>query len=204
MKTLSLKFLLGALLLSCLALASHAATLSTQTIANLTAAFQGESLAALRYERFAEQAQKEGYAQVALLFRAASKAETIHRDSHRSVLLAAGVTPEAPKPESLTSEPTAANLKAAIQGESYERDTMYPGFIEVARRENARDALRTLQFAIAAEKQHAALYQKALARLGSNPTENYYVCPVCGNTSPERPDAKCPVCRKPADAFFKI
>ncbi len=45
---------------------------------NLQAAFAGESQANRKYLAFAEAADKEGYAQVAKLFRAAAHAETVH------------------------------------------------------------------------------------------------------------------------------
>ena len=46
---------------------------------------------------------------------------------------------------------TADNLKAAIEGETYERDTMYPAFIKDARAAGNADAVRTFNFALSAE-----------------------------------------------------
>ena len=62
------------------------AAVSQQTLDNLNTAFQGESNAAHRYEAFAKKADTEGYAYVARLFRAASKAEAIHRDTHKRAI----------------------------------------------------------------------------------------------------------------------
>ena len=59
------------------------AKVSQQTLDNLNAAFQGESNAAHRYEAFAKKADTEGYAQAARLFRAAARAETIHKENHK-------------------------------------------------------------------------------------------------------------------------
>lgn len=181
-----------------------ASTASPQTIKNLNTAFQGESNAANRYAEFAKKAEAEGLAQVAKLFRAASAAESIHRDTHKAAILELGGTVESFKLDPVVPASTAENLKAAIKGESYERDTMYPEFLAVAKADNARAAIRTLQFAAAAEKEHALLYQKALDQLGQNVPEDYFVCQVCGMTLTELPAKKCPSCRKGREEYKKI
>src|SRR3974377_925327 len=66
------------------------AKVSSQTLDNLNTAFQGESNAAHRYEAFAKKADAEGYAQAARLFRAAARAESIHRENHKQAILALG------------------------------------------------------------------------------------------------------------------
>jgi rubrerythrin len=48
---------------------------------NLKDAFAGESQANRKYLAFAKQAEKEGFPQVAKLFRAAAEAETVHAQS---------------------------------------------------------------------------------------------------------------------------
>ena len=53
---------------------------------NLAAAFAGESQANRKYLAFAKQADKEGYPQVAKLFRAAAAAETVHAHAHLKTL----------------------------------------------------------------------------------------------------------------------
>lgn len=183
---------------------SQAASASEQTLKNLNTAFEGESNAANRYAAFAIKADAEGYAQVAKLFRAASAAETIHRDTHRQAIIELGGTPATFQLEAVPPASTEENLKSAIKGESYERDTMYPEFLAVAKADDARAAIRTLEFALAAEKEHAALYSEALSTLGKNAPANYYVCNVCGMTLTERPAKKCPSCRKSKDKYKQI
>jgi rubrerythrin len=101
---------------------------------------------------------------------------------------------------------TAENLKAAIAGESYERDVMYPQFIEQAERENDKAAQRTFNYALAAEAEHATLYTDALKNLESRKggTTVYYVCPVCGKTVTMIDFAACPVCACPKDKFAVV
>ena len=181
-----------------------ASTASPQTIKNLNAAFQGESNASNRYAAFAKTADAEGLPQVAKLFRAASAAEAIHRDSHKAAIIELGGAVESFKLDDVTPGTTAENLKAAIKGETYERDTMYPEFLAAAKADDAKAAIRTFQFALAVEKQHAELYQNALDQLGKNPPADYYVCQVCGTTLTALPDKKCPVCRNGRDEFKKI
>jgi len=153
-------------------------------------AFAGESQANRKYLAFAEQADKDGYAQIAKLFRAAAAAETIHAHAH---LRAAGRIGS-----------TEANLKTAIEGETEEFTSMYPAMIEDAKAEGLAAAERSFTFANEVEKIHANLYQKALDNLGSNESVAYYVCPVCGNTVEGKPDAPCAICGVQASMFRKI
>ena len=53
---------------------------------DLKEAFAGESQANRKYLAFAKQADKDGYPQVAKLFRAAAEAETIHAHNHLRAL----------------------------------------------------------------------------------------------------------------------
>jgi rubrerythrin len=180
------------------------AAVSDQTLKNLNAAFQGESNAANRYTKFAEKAEEDGYQQVAKLFRAASAAEAIHRETHKAAILELGGTVATFDLEPVVVGTTAENLQAAIKGESYERDTMYPEFLAVAKADDARAAIRTLEFAMAAEKEHAKLYQEALDTLGKNAPADYFVCQVCGMTLTALPDKKCPSCRKSVKEYKQI
>lgn len=159
------------------------------TTENLKTAFAGESQANRKYTAFARQADEEGYRQVAKLFRAAAEAETVHALNHLRVL---GEV-----------KSTAENLQAAVSGETYEFEDMYPGFIDEAVDEYARDAVQSFKHANSVEQIHAALYQKALDALESPEELDYYVCQTCGNTvEGEAPDV-CPICGAPR-AKFKL
>jgi rubrerythrin len=160
---------------------------------NLKEAFAGESQASRRYLYFAEKADSEKHPQLARLFRAASEAETVHARNHLRAMGGIGTT--------------AANLKAAIAGESYEFSKMYPGFIEQAKAEKNGRAETSFDYANQVEKIHHRLYQKALELLEAGKeakAEPYFVCPVCGNTvAGKAPDA-CPICGTPGSQFKKI
>jgi len=74
-------------LIGCLVLCSaHGAENSTVTIKNLKSAYQDEANAHIRYTLFAKKAGKDGYPQVAKLFRAASRSELEHSNAHKDAI----------------------------------------------------------------------------------------------------------------------
>ncbi len=178
----------------------------TATLANLQTAFNGESNAHARYLAFAKKADTEGYGEVASLFRAAAKAEEIHANNHAAVIKKLGGKPEA-KLETPDVKTTKENLEAAIKGESYERDTMYPQFLKQAREVRNTDAIQTFNFAKTAEAEHAKLYTAALKNLDKSKgtkAKNYYVCGVCGYTVEKIDFAKCPSCFSPKEKYETV
>ncbi|MCD6185210.1 MAG: rubrerythrin family protein [Deltaproteobacteria bacterium] len=162
----------------------------SKTKENLQEAFAGESQANRKYLAFAKQADKEGFAQVAKLFRATAEAETVHAHAHLRAMKGISKTVE--------------NLKGAIVGEMFEFKEMYPGMIETAKKEGDKAAERSFIYANKVEEIHAALYQKALDNIDSAEEVDYYVCPVCGYTCENEPPQKCPVCNTPAKTFLKV
>jgi rubrerythrin len=158
---------------------------------DLKDAFAGESQANRRYLAFAKQAEKEGFAQIAKLFRAVAAAETVHAHNHLRILG--------------EINGTADNLKAAAGGENYEIVAMYPEFIADAEAEGEKKALNSFKWAWEVEKQHEVLFQEALATLGSEAQDlDIWVCPVCGSTHVGQRPEKCPVCGTPGERFEKI
>jgi len=95
-------------------------------------------------------------------------------------------------------------LKEAVNGETYEFETMYPTFIEEAKAEGDNRALWSFEVANKVERVHARLYEKALEELGNNKDVDYYVCGVCGHTIEGEPEGNCPICGAPASRFEKI
>lgn len=158
--------------------------------ANLKEAFAGESQANRKYLAFAKQADKEGFKQVAKLFRAAAEAETVHAHTHLQALKGVAGTAE--------------NLKAAIEGETHEFESMYPKMIEEAAAEGNKQAERAFRYANEVEKIHADLYKKALADPAGLKETEYYICSVCGYTCEDHAPENCPVCKAAAKAFFTV
>lgn len=160
---------------------------------DLKDAFAGESQANRKYLAFAEKADKDGFAQVAKLFRAAAAAETVHAHNHLRALK--GI------------KTTAENLKEAIGGEFHEFKQMYPEFIQDAIDEGNSSAERTFNYANEVEKIHHKLYKKALEAVESGKDlekNEIYICPVCGYTHEGKPPEKCPVCGAIKKVFKKV
>lgn len=178
--------------------------ISESTMSNLQAAFNGESNAHARYLSFAVKADSEGYAGAASVFRATARAEEIHAGNHAAVIKGFGGIPVA-KLEDPGVKSTRENLEAALKGENYERDVMYPAFLSQATSDASAEALQTFRLARAAEAEHAKLYAAALEDLESmKASRGYYVCPVCGFTT-ENPDSEpCPTCATPKESFEKV
>ncbi len=195
------RFLLIAVFVVAASLMATAAT----TLDNLQAAYNGESNAHAKYLAFAQKADAEGYAQAASLFRAAARAEEIHAANHAVVIKKLGGTPTA-KIEKAEVKTTKENLEAAIKGESYERDTMYPEFLKEARASRNTDAIQTFNYAKSAEGEHAKLYTEALNKLPKMKAKGvtYYVCTVCGYTTTKLDFAKCPSCFNSKDKYVTV
>lgn len=162
----------------------------SQCSKDLMDAFAGESQAFQKYSAFAVQADKEGFAQAAKLFRAAAAAEKVHAGNH---LRAAGKVKN-----------TKENLMEAISGETYEFENMYPPMIEHAKAEANAAAERTFTLANTVEKTHARLYREALDNLETLKNEEIHVCPICGETIVGALPEQCPVCKASAKVFMKI
>jgi rubrerythrin len=177
----------------------------TKSINDLRKAYIGETTAHAKYLVYAGIAQKEGYRAAATLFRAAAQAESVHARNHKNALASYGI--KNPKAGSFTAKPgnTRQNLMDAIKGETYEKNIMYPQMIKDAQAENATAAYTSFNFAIHAERQHAALYTQALKGLSKTMSHVvYYVCPVCGSTFQNSAPARCPVCGTAKERFMII
>ena len=163
----------------------------SKTIEDLKAAFTGESQANRKYLAFAKKAEEDGFSQIGKLFRAVAAAETIHAHSHFRALGEVKSTNE--------------NLQAAIAGEHYEVNNMYPEFMADAEKEEMKKALTSFKWAWEVEKVHEQLYNKALSNLGKSTGDvEYYVCPICGFTHEGPYEGKCPVCNTNGDRFQRI
>ena len=166
--------------------------LMPNTQENLKVAFAGESQANRKYTAFAQKADKDGFPHVAKLFRAAAEAETIHALAHFQNMGCVNSTLD--------------NLKAAIDGETYEYTTMYPPMVDEADKEKSK-AKTMLKWACEVEKVHADLYKQALAAVQAGKdldSLEVYLCPLCGHLELGKAPEKCPVCNLPGAKYTTV
>ncbi len=188
-----------------------------ETIKNLAKAFIGESQARNRYTFYAKVAKNEGYEQINEIFLETAEQEREHAkwlfrlinqlktDIKEDIteFTVDGVVPT-------TLGNTIENLKAAIAGEHYEYETMYPEFANVAEKEGyTKIAIRLRAIAIA-EKHHETRYNK-LKKEVENKTvfkkdkKVFWVCRKCGYLHEgNNPPKMCPACDHPSNYYQKM
>lgn len=161
----------------------------TKTLKNLKAGFVAESQAHLRNLAFAMKAEREGYSQVARLFRAVAEAEAVHAFNHFRLLGAVSGTQK--------------NLESAFERENLASNT-YPQFVRDANEESNTSVATVLSYSRDVEKGHAKLYKKALAHMIAEEETEYYVCQVCGHVSDGVLPDECPICGAPKEKSRKV
>jgi len=167
----------------------------TQTEKNLQTAFAGESQARNKYTYFASVAKKEGLEQISALFLKTADNEKEHAKLWFKELGELGNT--------------AANLKAAADGENYEWTDMYAGFADTAEKEGFKDLAARFRAVAAIEKRHEERYRALLknvetAKVFEKSEVKVWECRNCGHiiVGTKAPEA-CPVCNHPK-AYFEI
>ena len=165
----------------------------SKTMENLAAAFAGESQARNKYTYFAEVAREEGYHYIAKIFEETADNERQHAKDHFKMLGGLG--------------DTIANLKAAMGGEDYETENMYPDFARIAEEEGDRVAANLFKQIGKIEAHHRERYKKLLAMVEAGTVYKReepvkWRCSVCGYVHEgTEPPNKCPGCRKPKEYY---
>ncbi|WP_161888278.1 rubrerythrin family protein [Pontibacter russatus] len=200
MKILSI--LLVVLLLGSLACAQSQK--HSQTLDNLQKAYQAEANASRRYEMFAKKAAEENHKQIAHLFQAVSRSESVHMQNHKRAIEAMGGTPAKIKYEEVEVETTRDNLEEPIKGEKQETEALYPEFVKIAKQEKASQAEKSFTYAMQAEAQHEELFKDALKNLGKNKKQDYYVSSLTGSTIATDPGKPAPKPEHKGEEFMRI
>jgi rubrerythrin len=169
----------------------------SKTEANLQAAFAGESMARNKYTYYASKAEKDGYCQIAALFRETADNEKEHAKLWFKALHGGNV-PDTP-----------ANLKDAAAGENYEWTEMYAGFAKTAEEEGFPELAAQFRMVGEIEKHHEERYLKLLANVEkgivfSRAGDAIWQCANCGHLliGKKAPEI-CPVCKHPK-AYFQL
>jgi rubrerythrin len=164
----------------------------SKTEENLKIAFANESQANQKYRAFAKRARKDGYPNIARLFKLTSEVERIHAQGNLNALKVVGTTLE--------------NLNTAITRERNENRTMYPSMLEQAVSDNHKAKL-TIENNIKSKEAHSQLYLTALVAINDGRdliNSELYLCPFCGNILAEKPDKNCTICSGPAAKFIRV
>ena len=167
----------------------------TKTERNLAEAFAGESQARNKYTYFASVAKKEGYQQIAAIFEETANNEKEHAKLWFKHLQGIG--------------DTAANLKAAADGENYEWTDMYENFAKDAEEEGFTALAKQFRMVAAIEKTHEERYRKLLSNVEMQQVfekagETMWECRNCGHlVMGKKAPAACPVCAHP-QAYFEV
>lgn len=121
-----------------------------QTLSNLNTAMKGEAFAYASYSLFGTQADGAAHPAVGRLFRSTAQTE-LNEHLHEAAALAGVVGTNA------------ANLRQAINGETYEHQVMYRGFATQARQDGDTKAAELFTEIAADEGRHRDAFRKALA-----------------------------------------
>lgn len=183
-----------------------------KTLENLTKAFIGESQARNRYTFYAKVAKKEGYEQISAIFMETAEQEKAHAKrefEHIQELKGdkAEIIVEASAPTEYGN--TIENLKAAIAGETYEHEEMYPAFAKTAEEEGLEKIAARFRAIAKAEIHHRERYEKLLKEVEAGTVhkkekETSWVCRECGyvHVGNEAPK-ECPSCDHP-QAYYQV
>jgi rubrerythrin len=126
--------------------------LSQQTLENLMTGMKGEAFAYAKYMLFAERARKNGRPDIAAAFERAARMELSEHFAEEAAL--AGLVGSDKE-----------NLLDALAGETYEIETMYREFAQLAFEAGEREAAERFEEIRRDEMGHRDLFRAALGKL---------------------------------------
>lgn len=168
----------------------------SRTEQNLMSAFAGESMARNKYTFYAAQAKKDGYEEIAAIFRETAENEQAHAKIWYK-LLHNGIAD------------TGANLRDAAEGEHYEWSEMYAGFAAVAREEGFAHIASLFDGVAKIESHHEQRFRAQLAHIQAHTVfqreaEQLWICRNCGHIHQgTAAPLSCPVCSH-AQSYFAV
>lgn len=171
------------------------------TLENLKAAITGETGATTKYAAWSKVAEKEGFDQLARLFKCTSDAEKIHIELEYKLAKELDPSFEKPAAPEVPEYSSDLNLIAGANGEIYETSDMYPSFIKKAQEEGNNNAVQVFTRAKLAEAYHAEHYLDAYTKIDAPSDDKYYLCPICGYIHKGENFVACPICLAPKSSF---
>jgi rubrerythrin len=168
----------------------------SKTWINVQTAFAGESQAHTKYLYYASKAEKDGYVQIASIFRETA----LNEKEHAKIWFKHLHGDEIPD--------TMNNLKDSADGENFEWTDMYVGFAKTAREEGFAEIAAEMEGIAKIEKEHEERYRKLLANIESgvafsHDEDHVWQCANCGHIDIDKKAPElCPICKHPK-AYFR-
>lgn len=174
------------------------------TPVNLRTAFTHEMNAKEWYLAAARRAQTERRFSAMQVFLACAKSEETHGRRHVEAIAVTGGEAKAVLDRVIVGG-TDENLRAALEHERWAAEAFYPALRERARAERATAAVRSMTYAMSAEREHARLLEAELTGAEAGvASRTLRVCPTCGKTVEAVDFARCPNCYTGAGSFLAV
>ena len=157
---------------------------------NIASAFAEESKAAARCSAFALKAEKEGFLEIARLFRVMADSGSVH--ARRFLGLMRGKIGS-----------TEENLRESFKGKSLAKKEYYPSMVEEARAASKAVKKAFIQ-SMYTDGEHAEIYKAAIENMHIDSKRIYYVCQICGHISFDGIPKNCPVCHAVPGRFKRV
>ena len=164
--------------------------MSREVEENLARMFAREMRAAARSAAFGLKAAQEGEEALALLFKAATDAKSVH--ARRFLNLMRGKISGSRK-----------NLEEALESERHGVEALYPGMVQEAKHSPTAVKKGFIQ-SMKTDQELVSLYEKAIEDHGKGEGTVYYVCQICGHIHQNSIPRNCPVCKAVPGRFKRI
>lgn len=158
-------------------------------IENIQYVIVAEEQSSANNKAYSEKAAAEKHNNVAKLFTAKAKADSLRAEKHKAVLAKMVDTtklPARPAPKKVVPKSTAENLKQSINDDEYQITIVYPNYIEQAVLAGDSMVVTTLQWAADAranDKNYGLAVLETVSKNGNDTevSEVWFVCPQCGS-----------------------
>ena len=160
-------------------------------VENIQYVIVAEEQSSANNKAYSKKASEEKHKNVAKLFTAKAKADSLRAEKHKAVLAKITDTsklPLRPAPKTVVPKSTPDNLKQSINDDEYQITIVYPNYIEQAVMMGDSLTVATLQWAAegrANDKKYGVAVLETVSQNGNdmNVSDTWFVCPACGSIS---------------------
>ena len=160
-------------------------------VENIQYVIVAEEQSSANNKAYAKKAKEENHKNVATMFTAKAKADSIRAEKHKATLATitdTGKLAQRPTPKKIQPKTTAENIKQSINDDEYQITIVYPNYIEQAIMAGDSMMVTTLQWASDGRKndqQYGLAVLETVSKNGNDMavSDTWFVCPVCGSIS---------------------